>query len=439
MRCEKCNSLIPDNSLYCAKCDSAVHLVPDYEIMENFLSDEVNEILEEEEYNEYYENKVNNTYSHIEDSIEYPIDSDYIEYDDDIYVDENNNVHRPRTMEEKKIYNKINQTKRKNKERKDNIKKKRIITLSVIAGLIISAFIFVIIFYTNSYSYQMIKGNKALNAGKYYNAISHFQKASNINSTKGDPLVGEAKAYIELNDYENAHELLDKAIEIDESCADAYFEKATLLEDDGNLTSITSLFEDVTNKKVIKKCKEFIATKPKANKKSGNYSEVLKIKFKASNNNIYYTLDGSVPTEYSTLYTEPIELLDNTTYVINVIRVNNKGISSPVVTYEYILDLPIIYSPDITPSTGQYDISSDGKLEIKINDIPDGYTAYYTFDGSDPTKDSTKYSSSIKINKTFIQSHSLDPSNIVFKAILIADEGNRTSDIASRTYIVYNY
>ena len=59
MICRKCKNYIPDDSLYCLNCGEKVELVSDDVSYDNYLSDQVNSIIEEDEYREYIENKNN--------------------------------------------------------------------------------------------------------------------------------------------------------------------------------------------------------------------------------------------------------------------------------------------------------------------------------------------------------------------------------------------
>ena len=106
--------------------------------------------------------------------------------------------------------------------------------------------------------------------------------------------------------------------------------------------------------------------------------------------------------------------------VIKAVAVNGKGIPSMTATEEYIIELPIEDAPAVSPSTGQYDTSI--QIEIKV---PDGYTAYYTRDGSTPTTASTKYYGPIDMPEH----------NTLFKAILVNSAG-RSSGVTTRNYIL---
>ena len=71
---------------------------------------------------------------------------------------------------------------------------------------------------------------------------------------------------------------------------------------------------------------------------------------------------------------------------INAIAVNDKDIPSVTATVKYTIEFPIASAPAVNPATGQY--TEPTKITITV---PDGYTAYYTMDGTTPTSDSDKY------------------------------------------------
>ena len=85
-------------------------------------------------------------------------------------------------------------------------------------------------------------------------------------------------------------------------------------------------------------------------------------------------------------YKEPILLEKEGTTEIRAIVVNMKGIPSGVISQTYTIEFPIADAPAVTPSTGRY--TDPQKITITV---PDGYTAYYTTDGSEPTASSEKY------------------------------------------------
>ena len=82
----------------------------------------------------------------------------------------------------------------------------------------------------------------------------------------------------------------------------------------------------------------------------------------------------------------------------------------------YTVEFPVEDAPAVSPSTGQYDEAVP--IEVKV---PEGYTAYYTTDGTDPTTASTKYTGPIDMPK----------GETLFKVVLVNGNG-RMSGITTR-------
>ena len=112
---------------------------------------------------------------------------------------------------------------------------------------------------------------------------------------------------------------------------------------------------------------------------------------------IYYTIDGSEPSESSTKYTSPISLTANSTYTIKAIAVKD-GVKSTVTTANYTVDISkdIVETPVITPATGTFTSAQS----VTITCGTSGADIYYTTDGSEPTESSTKYSGAFQVSTT---------------------------------------
>ena len=81
-------------------------------------------------------------------------------------------------------------------------------------------------------------------------------------------------------------------------------------------------------------------------------------------------------------------------------------------------------APAVTPSTGQY----TEPTQITIT-VPEGYTAYYTMDGStpDPSSSSTeKYTGPVDMP---------EDTQTIFNAILVNDQNGKATDMTTRNYI----
>lgn len=131
---------------------------------------------------------------------------------------------------------------------------------------------------------------------------------------------------------------------------------------------------------------------------------------------IYYTLDGTDPTDASTAYTEAIHITETTT--VKAIAIKN-GASSEIVSATYtISNIETVATPVIAPDAGNY----NDPQQITITCATDEAIIYYTTDGTDPTAESTLYTEPFTLS-----------ASATVKAIAVK-EGYNNSDIASAVY-----
>ena len=180
---------------------------------------------------------------------------------------------------------------------------------------------------------------------------------------------------------------------------------------------------------------------------------------------MYYTTDGTEPTTASTEYTDSFQIDKEGTTVVKAISVNEKGISSTVVTKEFEIKLSTLTAPTVTPDSGVY--TSVKQIEVLV---PEKCTAYYTLgeNGSIPTEGSEKYtgpidmpvgknvfsvivvneqgvSSSVtqkiyelNVDRTYTYSQALDSlkTNLISSGFIIDSEGNTaTGGIVEFSYV----
>ena len=109
---------------------------------------------------------------------------------------------------------------------------------------------------------------------------------------------------------------------------------------------------------------------------------------------IYYTLDGSTPTESSLKYSQPLTITNTST--LKAFAKDTAGNSSVIQTITYTLkNTNVPLEVTITPPGGSY--TSAQTVSITSNRTSE---IYYTLDGSNPTTSSVKYSGSITIDST---------------------------------------
>lgn len=134
--------------------------------------------------------------------------------------------------------------------------------------------------------------------------------------------------------------------------------------------------------------------------------------------NIYYTLDGSMPTTGSALYAgEDISTTDS----IRVRAIAYSGGYADNAVLSYTMYVPFADTPraEVTGTTEGELISSGSRIALVSSE---GTTIYYTTDGSEPTANSHKYSSPITVTD-----------DISIRAMAQGD-GYRQSETASINY-----
>ena len=110
---------------------------------------------------------------------------------------------------------------------------------------------------------------------------------------------------------------------------------------------------------------------------------------------IYYTINGSVPTTSSTLYTGPISVATSET--IMAIATASGSSTSAVASAAYVINLPVSVAaatPAISPASGSYATAQT----VTITDSTPGAVIYYTTNGSVPTANSTVYTTAITVS-----------------------------------------
>ena len=112
--------------------------------------------------------------------------------------------------------------------------------------------------------------------------------------------------------------------------------------------------------------------------------------------NIYYTIDGTVPTTSSKLYSEPIAVTASET--ISAMAIAAGFGNSLVTSGTYTVRGPQAAAPAFSPSPGAYTSAQ----AVSLADITTGAKIYYTRDGSIPTTSSPVYAAPITVSSSEI-------------------------------------
>ena len=401
MKCRYCKAEIPEGELYCKKCGREVQIVPDYNPLEEMLTAQIQ------------------------------LDGNEQESELDQYINQNrrNNNRTGQTAGRNtgstgRMLTEKERRKRQSAKaaRKKALRRKRRIVLLIMALIVVLAGAGFYVVYQNSYNGIMKKAQKAAQSKDYTTAESYFKQAISKNAKKADAYTGLADVYLSQDKTDEGTTLFEEAVskqsgnvELYKACMDFY------LKSDQNM-EIPELLDSVSDS-MLEKLSDYVVDEPKFSlEDSMTYDDVQKLLLTADKDTIYYTTDGTDPDLTSTKYTsEGIQISEGET-TIKAIAVNKKGVPSSISKKIYTVEFPVEDAPAVSPSTGQYDEAV--QIEVKV---PEGYTAYYTTDGTDPTTASTKYTGPIDMPK----------GETLFKVVLVNGKG-RMSGITTRNYMYDN-
>lgn len=301
--------------------------------------------------------------------------------------------------------------------RRAELRRKRRSILLILAAIIFAIVAGCVFLYQNSYGGIVNHGYKSIERREYTEAEADFKRAMAKDSKKPDAYVGLSKSYIAQDDLEGAEAVFIAAVDMQPENAGIYEAYISFYMDTGQEMSIPALLDDAEDS-VREELADYIVPEPQFDLDDTEvFEDVQQIELSSEAESIYYTTDGTAPTTASTKYEGPIQLGEGEN-IIQAISVDQRGIPSITVERDYVVEFPIENAPAVSPSTGHYDTAQI--IEVKV---PEGYVAYYTTNGIDPTTASTKYTGPIDMPE----------GETLFKAILV-NSGGRLSGITTRNY-----
>ena len=175
------------------------------------------------------------------------------------------------------------------------------------------------------------KGNAALQNSNYTSAENYFNRAIIKDKSKAEAYTGLANIYVAQDDLDSAESVYLNALETQPSNVNLYKAAVKFYEKTEQPNKISDLLQDCEDKNVLSAMNDYVSSAPEFSLKEGTYDEVQQVTLtSATGGTIYYTTDGSDPTESSTEYKEAVLLQSEGDTEIRAIAVNKKGIPSAV-------------------------------------------------------------------------------------------------------------
>ena len=440
MRCTHCGAEFPDDQMVCPVCGAEVQIVPDYNPLDDVLTREVKGSVE----GATRQLRTDDIRRYRREDRTQNVNSTRVLSQEEMARIRDRRRSGPsraaepssrqagtgnmrRTGDVRRQRQNTGEIRRQRQQKRlEAAKRKRrnlLITLFVILALIVAVIVLV---YQNSYTSMINKGYRSIQSGDYAAAENYFQRAITKDESRPDAYTGYAQIYVEQDDLESAEDVFLSAIETQPTNAELYQAAIDFYMETEQPAKVSALLNNCEDEGVLDAVSGYISSAPVFTPEEGAYSEVQEITISSeTGGDIYYTLDGSDPTvSTGTKYTEPVLLQAEGEVQIRAIAVNSSGIPSVVSAATYTIEFPIENAPAVTPSTGQY----TEPTQITIT-VPEGYTAYYTMDGSAPDPDSSstqQYTGPIDMPEN---------TRTIFNAILVNNQNGKATEATTRNYI----
>ncbi len=272
----------------------------------------------------------------------------------------------------------------------------------------------------NTYAYNYNQGVIYYQDMNYEEAIKSFEKALTYKEAHNiNERIYLYKCYKTIGQEEKAIQVLRDILQYEPYHIETITALAGYYYKNSQLDLLDELVEKYKGTEAESAVSSYMLDMPAVSHDSGKYNNSIDVVlYSSTGDNIYYTLNGSDPTSYDTLYTEPVKIGKGTT-TLKAVVISSSGISSAVAEYRYEIEYVAPDSPQVSPASGNYTENQ----KITVENILEGANAYYTLDGSVPALDSEKYTEPID----------MPGGNNIFSVAVITDDGV-SSEVVKRNY-----
>lgn len=325
MKCPKCGRELKTGQLYCENCGQEIQIVPDYDPLDELLIGQVDS-----------ENKTPDAKRHDGTMSGGSVVKDGKE----------KHVELSGSREGRKKGEALPAP-----EKKRFRFRKRWVLVPAALFMCVAVFCLSYLWTTreNSYSYQLRRGKSLTESGNYEEAVSYLEKAQALQAdtegTDTEPLEYLARAYAHTGEEKLAADCMESAIRAEDDARgesgtllELYLEYMEILNLTGQTEQIAEVIEGCPYADIQTELFPYRIEKPVCDVPEGTYSYYLRLELSAEYGTIYYTLDGTKPTEESTSYERPIELHEEGEVLLSAIAVNEKGMVSDPLVLVYKLE-----------------------------------------------------------------------------------------------------
>lgn len=242
----------------------------------------------------------------------------------------------------------------------------------------------------NSYEYQMEMAANEVIDHNYELALQYYSRALAIRPTDITCRMEMVEINLLRSDYDAAIVLLQEVIQLDAEHHKAFEQLIEIYEERNQFDQIRTLAKFAKKPQIQALFEEYLIEKPVLYPESGKHKTAITVTMvSVADEPIYYTLDGSNPTEHGILYVKGINLNQTGEFVIRAVCKNiENGVYSEEVKVNYSLAIEPPAAPKTSPAGG----SVFSEMTYVTLYAEEDCSIYYTWDGSTPTNASDKYS-----------------------------------------------
>jgi len=423
MRCSKCGEECRDNQAFCIKCGNPIQVVPDFNLIEAELANNIGELLDEEK------NNAEDSEEFVEEEVPADVNDMHTrKFEGNLAMDIKmmNLGHREKVVFEDGIENRINEDVVREKvvesvnddydyeeyEDSGKDKKRRIIVVSALATIAVVTILALTILLISVFSQKndyikatfdssYAEAEAFISELEYESALEKLgvalEKASNVDEKiKARLLMDKVYGYMTGKEEDKLKNLLELTLICPSEAT--YFDKvAQIYLANEQYDKLSEFLNSIKNDDVFAAMSAYTVDEPVAKTQTGTYNEYLSIEFTAEEGcNIYYTIhratslddktNYSAPSVDDELYTKAIKLEEEAIFVIQAVAINELGIVSRTAEYKYSISLGVPSAPVITPTSGAYTEHTLITIEAEA-----GSKIYYTIDDEEVTEESLLY------------------------------------------------